>query len=449
MKNTLLLIMFFTVGLFANCQSISKAEFKKELQTTISFLSHVHANPFGYQTEEGLSAIKDSILHEYQSQDSISLLKAYQCYSNMVSSIKCAHSGAYKSKALDATIHQFPMDLKIIDDKGFVNQDYSTFQAYVGDQIVSINGIAWTTILTQGKRLHSSDGNSPLTRSLFEKRVRLDIPVILGNPSSFDIKILRVEDTINLSLSADNQEIKQDKSPKFHLCITGPNKDIGVIKISNFPSDKASIAKFEKFCIKTRNKLDRKKINDVIIDIRNNGGGDRIDLLLRNFTPKSFKLMSSSTIDTTNLSKYQGRIQFNGVSYEEVMKIPSNTQQSRQVEFQGDLFLNVNLFVLVNGRTASAASHFASLVKEHELGEIAGKETGGRASGCNGNIYGSYFLPHSNIEIYLPLMKNTYAVDQELNPDHGVIPDILISEELLGKMELTHLIEVITSRNKR
>ncbi len=448
MKHSLLFLLFICTYQVVHSQKISGEEFHKEIERAVSLLTEVHANPLAFQTEEGLHQLKDSILQEYNSLDSISILTAFQCYANLVSSIKCAHSGTYRTKKLDSTINEFPLKIKVVDGKGLIAQNYTVLNLFIGDQIVSINGISWKSIFVKGKKLHSSDGDSPLNGALFERRCNLDIPVILGNPIDFKVVTLHDGAIVESGFDASSTSVSTPKCQGFDFSLVGDEKKIGLIKVFNFPSDEKSIADFEKFCTKTRNKLERKKIKDVIIDIRDNGGGDRIDLLLRNFTPTSFKLMSS-TIDTFGLAKHSKDLLFHGTTYENVLKTPAKSESSRQVDFQGDLSLDINVYVLVNGRTASAASHFASLVKEHDLGKIAGTETGGRASGCNGNLYCSYFLPYSGIELYFPLMVNTYAVDQIENPNHGVFPDIFIEEELSDDLELTKLIEIINEHNMR
>lgn len=427
-------------------QRIAGKEFCEEIEMAVSVLTEVHANPFAFQTKEGLNQLKDSIVQEYNSLDSISILDAFQCYANLLSSIKCAHSGAYRTKKLDSTINEFPLKIKVINGNGFIAQNYPELNLFIGDQVVSINDISWKSVFEKGKKLHSSDGDSPLNCALFERRGNLDIPIILGNPIDFKVITLHDGAIVESSFDPSGTSFSTPKCQGFDFSLVGDERKIGLIKVFSFPADEKSIANFEKFCTKVRNKLERKKIKDVIIDIRDNGGGDRIDLLLRNFTPISFKLMSS-TIDTLGLAKYSKDLIFHGTTYENVLKIPTKSEPSRQVDYQGDLYLDLNLYVLVNGRTASAASHFASLVKEHDLGNIAGTETGGRASGCNGNVYCSYFLPYSGIELYFPLMVNTYAVDQLNNPNHGVFPDIFIEEELSDDLELVKLIDIINEHN--
>ena len=170
MKHSLLFLIFICTYQVLHSQKISGDEFHEEIEMAVSILTEVHANPFAFQTEEGLNRLKDSILQEYNSLDSISILTAFQCYANLVSSIKCAHSGAYRTKKLDSIINEFPLKIKIIDGKGLIAQNYPALNMYIGDQIVSINGISWKSIFVKGKKFHSSDGDSPLNAALFEKR---------------------------------------------------------------------------------------------------------------------------------------------------------------------------------------------------------------------------------------------------------------------------------------
>ena len=434
--------MFVCVLQAAHSQKIAREDFQEEVKMVISILKDVHPYPYAFQTEERFNFIKDSILQGYNSQDSISVLDAFQCYANLTGILKCGHTGVYRTKELDGVINKFPMDIKVIDGVGLITHNNPSMNLSIGDQIISVNDISWKAIFEKGIKLHSSDGDSPLNHALFERSLRLDIAIILGNPQNYKLTTMHKGTIVENILSSNVSAILAPTFQGFEFSRVGTNKNIGLIKVFNFPSDEKSIRDFEKFCKKTSSMLKRKKIKTVIIDIRNNGGGDRIDLLLRYFTPTSFKLMSSK-INTFGLAKHSKDLIFHGTTYENVLKIPTKSEASRQVDFQGDLYLDINLYVLVNGRTASAASHFASLVKEHDLGKIAGTETGGRAAGCNGNVYCSYFLSNSGIELYLPLMVNTYAVNQEDNPNHGVIPDIFIDEELTDDLELKKLIDFI------
>jgi hypothetical protein len=437
------LLFFVCLTQSSQAQKLSSEEFRKEMEITLSILLDVHANPYAFQKEEAYHYFKDSILNTCNLKDSIPVITAYKYFSKLVSLIKCAHSGAFPPIDMEGVVNQFPQGIKILEHIGYISKDFPDFDLQLGDQVLSINGIPWHEILSEGKQLHSSDGISPLNIYLFEKRIGFDVPILLNNPKEYILEIQRNSKAMKVIVEASKSVVLSNTSPNYAFSLIGTKSNIGLIRVEKFPSNEKLIYEFEKFCRITRNVLKRKKIKDLIIDIRDNGGGDRIDLLLRIFTPFSFDLMQSSSLDTTNLFKYKNDLVFHGYSYEQIIKLPAQSTSSRQVDFQGELSLDLNLYVFVNGRTASAASHFASLVQEHQLGVIVGSETGGRASGCNGTVYGSYYLPFSKVEIFLPLMVNIYAVNQVENPDHGVIPDFPIKEAMTDKFELTKLIEFI------
>lgn len=80
------------------------------------------------------------------------------------------------------------------------------------------------------------------------------------------------------------------------------------------------------------------------------------------------------------------------------------------------------LVVLVDAACSSATFHFAEQVRAAQLGTIIGEPTGGNRRGINGGAFFFVRLPHSRLEIDLPLIGYYPATPQ---PDAGLIPDLL------------------------
>jgi len=80
------------------------------------------------------------------------------------------------------------------------------------------------------------------------------------------------------------------------------------------------------------------------------------------------------------------------------------------------------LVVLVDAACSSATFHFAEQVRAARLGTIIGEPTGGNRRGINGGAFFFVRLPHSRLEIDLPLIGYFPATPQ---PDAGLIPDII------------------------
>jgi C-terminal processing protease CtpA/Prc len=101
--------------------------------------------------------------------------------------------------------------------------------------------------------------------------------------------------------------------------------------------------------------------------------------------------------------------------------------QPKKENYKGQLYL------LVGGQTASAASMFAAMVVgNNENTIVVGEETGGGYYGHNGIFPVSYKLPHSNIEFYFSIVNIDQNVSNKSNqlPGRGIIPDYHIEQSL-------------------
>ncbi len=82
------------------------------------------------------------------------------------------------------------------------------------------------------------------------------------------------------------------------------------------------------------------------------------------------------------------------------------------------------LRVLTSSTNSSATFRFASLVREHRLGQLIGGGTGGNQRGVNGGAFFFVRLPGTGLEADLPLIG--YFPRGPLRPDAGLTPDRLV-----------------------
>lgn len=84
------------------------------------------------------------------------------------------------------------------------------------------------------------------------------------------------------------------------------------------------------------------------------------------------------------------------------------------------------LVVLVDAANSSSTFQFALTVKQQKLGTLIGMPTGGSQRGINGGAFFFVRLPHSGIEVDLPLIGTFPTGDA---PDAGVAPDIVVERQ--------------------
>lgn len=194
------------------------------------------------------------------------------------------------------------------------------------------------------------------------------------------IKIKRKNQVLNIDLKRKKLFIKSVYSSLI-------DKNIGYIKITMF--EKKTEGEFKEAI----NKIKNKKINKIIIDLRDNGGG------LLNSALNITDMLLGKAVMTTVKSK-EGIVE---------------TYKSDASK------LNMDYCILVNGFTASASELMSVAIKENMGGKIIGTKTFGK-----GIIQESRQLP-SGAGIKL-------TVGEYLSPKgnvihkKGVIPDIIIKQ---------------------
>ena len=82
------------------------------------------------------------------------------------------------------------------------------------------------------------------------------------------------------------------------------------------------------------------------------------------------------------------------------------------------------VIVLIDATNSSATFQFAQNVQAHHLGILIGQPSGGSQRGINGGAFFFLRLPHSGIEMDLPLIG---TFPPQSAPDAGVTPDILVT----------------------
>ncbi len=172
--------------------------------------------------------------------------------------------------------------------------------------------------------------------------------------------------------------------------------------------------------------MKKRKSPILIVDIRNNGGGDTyygVELLKRT-SSRSFKKPRRHIRNSRAARK---AYVINGLEknripaflhLENIIDFNLYGLKAKDFEIEGQYWYsrqqliepfddnwNGTLVVLVNGLTGSAASEFAGIVKDNQLGLIVGKETGGGASFYGGLV--PLILPNSGLICNLSTEKVT------------------------------------------
>lgn len=214
--------------------------------------------------------------------------------------------------------------------------------------------------------------------------------------------------------------------------------NIGVLTLNSFGlmGWKSLTIDYKKFLADAFASLKKQRVEQLIIDIRkNNGGNDEMaEELLTYFNidrikevetegrtryrefPETLKPFVQSWGDPWyfNLKPDREDKESGYYIFEKAFYIDQPNKKKRNV-FRGGIYF------LISPANASLAYYLPKGVRKYKVGTLVGQETGGNLRGINGGQILFLRLPGSQIEIDVPVMGG-FAIKAE--PNHGVLPDV-------------------------
>jgi len=193
---------------------------------------------------------------------------------------------------------------------------------------------------------------------------------------------------------------------------------------------------WKKFHSNAFKEFDKAKATKLIIDIRGNErGADEVlaalqkYLLKENCITTNYVMRVRYSIVPSDLKPYlftwdESVFDFSG----RVTKNADNSfsflsANEKAATYKGSKkAFKSKIYLLVNASNSSATFYMDKLFKECAIGQLAGETTGGSKKGINGwNIF-FLKLPHSRIEVDIPI----FGQFNDNEPDEGIRPDIFL-----------------------
>jgi hypothetical protein len=206
----------------------------------------------------------------------------------------------------------------------------------------------------------------------------------------------------------------------------------GIMAVNTF-EDGYRLHKFYRRSFKTMRK---NNISNLVIDIRNNGGGkvNHFTLLARYLRKTPFKVADTAFALHKGFGSYRKYFQatfLNGIaltlftSRKKDGLYHFNYWEKHRFTPKKKNFYSGNVYVLINGPTFSAGTLFAHCMKGQDNVLLLGEEAGGGNYGNNGLMIPNVTLPNTGMRVRMPLFR---LVQYNHGPKdgRGVMPDIYI-----------------------
>ncbi|MFL9484259.1 S41 family peptidase [Chitinophagaceae bacterium LWZ2-11] len=429
----MLIVVFFTGivnGTFAQnnpdpAQKIAPELLQQDYRLFRDTLQKLHAGLYRYQSKKKLDKLfnKDSI----QIDRPLSKIAFFNIIKGMISNIEDGHSDAFlpddANRYLLEHAKLFPMQLRMAGDRAYVVCQTKEFSA--GTQILSIDGQTIRKIRENFFAHLPSDG-SILTGKYNAINEGHDsffyLYYILYGEKPFFLITYKTPNgkkgTTKLNaVTPDALECLPSKDkPSHYLTLEYKPGNIAVLTVRTFLNAflKDTHENFKAFMALSFKELNEKNVSKLIVDIRDNKGGDDGNgaLLYAYLTAEPFHYFESKASTTKK-----------GESHELDLQQPQENNFTGKVEF------------LISGKTFSSAADFAAIARSNKRGIFIGEETGGGYYGNTSGARATVILPNTHIRVNIPLDKYVNAVIKTKYKDRGTIPDYIIVPDIKDILE--------------
>ncbi|MDQ1857082.1 S41 family peptidase [Chryseobacterium sp. WLY505] len=446
----------------------SSDQFVEDLKTFRSIREKANSGLYVYRSKKQIDSIYQQA--EQEARNSKNIFEFYKVIAKLTGFEGSCHNYTdlpnHASYYLTQKPEYLPITLKNID--GRLLQDSKEAAIPLGAEILAVNGVSAKEMISRFSQYYFSDGYSmPYKETTGFERGMLDkFYMEFGSHKNYVIQY-KWNDTVKeialpgiplenfKKLQESRYSLAFDKkllSEKYSFSKEGENIYRLSLRGFDFATGKEDPAykKFSAFLEQMMDTLEKENIQNLIIDLRGNTGGtgalyEKVFSYLTqrpfrdshyaytqfNEVPLEEKLvitplfLSNGVQDKHGLNAYLKQLypkSVQGKYYWADDKNPSIMPNERT--FKGQLYL------LVDQRVASAASHLASLIKSYTNAIVIGKETVGGYYEHNGHLPLVYELPNTGIQTGFSIVH--VIQDAQNLPDQkrgqGIIPHITIQQ---------------------
>lgn len=387
---------------------ISQEILRKDFEEIKNILITNHPAPYRFTRKEAFDKFYNDQLKKLNRP--LSLGEYFLIAAPLVESLHCGHTWIRLPDDFWNNEEKvfFPLGLVFSDNTAYTVHSGNTNSIPEGSEIMSVNKIPISDIIESTKRLVNSDAKSKTGKLANFVYSFPDLFALqYGNPDGYDVNFIspwsteihkqhvqsasrinaweKSVNTLAGSIPGGNElQIEIDKA-----------KNLAVMSIRTFGYyDKQQ--KFYDFLDTAFEQVHNSAIQNLILDLRNNSGGDPVC---------ASRLLSY-------LEKQPAPYFAHAYGGYETLAQP--------IPISGKNPFAGNLYVLINGGCFSTTGHFCALLKYYRRATFVGEETGGTYE-CNDNHIS---IKTSATHLTINVARTTYTTAvMDLSRETGIMPD--------------------------
>lgn len=483
-------ILFFILIILSGCTSVRRynqhideeiavKDLKKDVDFVYKKLKRYHAKIDLYEPKESIDYKFDSLKNTIHQP-----LKPNEFYLKLFPifrSLKHGHTDIYplykqltkkelkKYKESKSVFSNYSFFME--NDSIFLLKDFSkTNPINSGSVLLYVDDISVQELIKKYKPSIYGDGNNTtFSNNLFNRTFLNYITLEQGIKDSVELTFLMGDNILTKKIFREfpktkKEEVKKVKSAdtisrivkrqlklkqkkygyskstkRYSKNLSFPTNDstIAVLKVTDFRK-----GKIRKLYKEVFTDIKNHKVKNLILDIRNNGGGYVKDAhyLYAYLVNDSDKFLGKKIV--ANKTSF-GKSMYNlfpvvsypflwigsGYSYFSTSKNENNEYELHMpfsfVKIDRDLVYNGNLYVIINGGSYSASTLISANLHQKNRAYFVGEETGGDYNGTVAGLMPKFTLPNSKLKISVGTVYLS-PIEQRAEVGHGVYPDKVI-----------------------
>ncbi len=390
-------------------EQFSKEDLKEDLTILYNKLDSTHFNLYHKHSKQEFQAKHKGLMEGIK--DSMNLFQFYYHVLPLFDMLEDAHSALIfpfdYTKEYEKQGGKFiPLEVFIREGLIYIKKNHSKQDIPDYAQVISINNIAVANILEKLALLanYERKGSEDQYMSYFFRRILFPLygfdthyEVLIQAPTG-EKKLLTLE-----GITADL--FHKERAPDYRYYTISDT--IGIIDINRCEGR----AQFASFCDSVFTELQDNNISNLVIDVRDNGGGSTFhgDTLFTYLTSNKFTQYGQVDMKLSPMVNNE----LDSIYFEKHSAMEETTRFNPKL-FQGDVYM------IANQNSFSSATLLAATFKCYKMGTLIGEETGGVEIFFDEPILMT--LPHTGIR-YLASYQLRYCPCGS-STNRGITPNI-------------------------
>jgi hypothetical protein len=413
------------------------AAVRDDLDAIWSALIDVGVDPF--QTAD--RAVVERLYQESRKRmiADLTLREAWLAIAPVLGALNDGHVGLGYPDPLNAAARRFPLRFALSDTDAVVVRSDRTQTIPIGSTLVSVDGIP--AEIFRATALASLGGQ---TRALRRSRVTGSGPLasvaLFGDKPSYAVAWIASDGATHTAPIAARAATPGSADPVVapYAYRTLENGSVGLIDYRSCEDQQ----KFITFLTTTLDAINAAPIRALIVDIRQNGGGDSSlnDLLWENFSTKAFKQFGGVAVKScARLKREYGREKYVRYYGQRAWDAADGTIFHDGGDPHADLIVHPadndpqwykgKIYLLIGPATFSSAMSCALAAKDYGLATIVGEETGEPVE-STGEVY-TFTSPQLGLRAYLT--TKVFLPPKPHPPGQGVVPNVIVPTTLADR----------------